>query len=465
MKIRMMSETIAVCFGQFGPYHNARVAALQLAAKERGDGQSPPQRVIPVQIAASTTTYAWKAGDESKAIGKRCDGLCTLCTGMEEEASPAEVFFKARKLFKEQQAGVVFVPSYSPGRYFAIFAAAKSLGLKTVMMNESHAGTEKATGWKKWIKRQIVKQFDAALVGGAPHKRHFASLGIPDEKIFTGYDAVDGEYFAEQAAAIRADAGQFRARLGLPERYFLNLGRMVPKKNLATLVAAYGRYCDGWRAAGDERNGKMPVALVFVGSGELEPELEAQARSLGLDVVDRRGWKAGARPASTENCKLSTEHSAEQHGTVLFYGFRQLDENPVFYALAEAFILPSLHEEWGLVVNEAMAAGLPVIVSSTAGCVEDLLPGGESGQHAPPSLNPQRSTLNSLEARSNGFVFDPTSTEALAEALRRIAESGEHRADMAKRSREIVAKFSCENFARQALAAAEAAMNGGTDGC
>lgn len=74
------------------------------------------------------------------------------------------------------------------------------------MMNESHAGTELATGWKRWIKRQIVKRFDAALVGGEPHKRHFASLGIPADKIFTGYDAVDNDFFASRAADIRAEA-------------------------------------------------------------------------------------------------------------------------------------------------------------------------------------------------------------------------------------------------------------------
>jgi hypothetical protein len=51
----------------------------------------------------------------------------------------------------------------------------------------------------KWIKRQIIRQFDAALVGGTPHKRYFAGLGIPKEKIFTGYDAVDNAYFAARA--------------------------------------------------------------------------------------------------------------------------------------------------------------------------------------------------------------------------------------------------------------------------
>ncbi len=58
----------------------------------------------------------------------------------------------------------------------------------------------------KWIKRQIVRQFDAALVGGAPQKRHFAGLGIPADKIFTGYDAIDNAYFAARADEIRASA-------------------------------------------------------------------------------------------------------------------------------------------------------------------------------------------------------------------------------------------------------------------
>jgi 1,2-diacylglycerol 3-alpha-glucosyltransferase len=189
---------IAICFGQFGPYHHARVVALQAAAREEGI------RVLPVQIAAATATYEWKESNESRVKSKKCEGLWTLCEGTDEAASPFEVFLKARRLFREEKVDVAFLPSYSPARYFALFAAAKSLGIRTVMMNESHAGTEQATGWKRWIKQQIVKRFDAALVGGEPHKRHFASLGIPAGKIFTGYDAVDGAFFAQRADEIRA---------------------------------------------------------------------------------------------------------------------------------------------------------------------------------------------------------------------------------------------------------------------
>jgi glycosyltransferase involved in cell wall biosynthesis len=480
-----------------------------------------------------------------------------LCEGTDEAASPLDVFLKARKLFRDEKVDVAFLPSYSPARYFALCAAAKSLGIRTVMMNESHAGTEQATGWKRWIKRQIVKRFDAAFVGGEPHKRHFASLGIPAEKIFAGYDAVDGDFFASRADEIRAAAkksvqcsvssvqqeeradevrtpssprarsggqdlteaedlstlisqpstGQsVRSAYGLPQRYFLSLGRMVEKKNLSTLVEAYTRFAresversraetgnlklevsetaDGEDAAATKTENRTlntahcVPALVFVGSGELENALREQARSLGLRVVDctaagSQSSGVSRQEGTTADCKLQTEHSVENHGgAVFFYGFRQIEENAVFYALAEAFVLPSLKEEWGLVVNEAMAAGLPVIVSRTAGCAEDLLPGSESwrcsvgsvqsgGSETTENCKPQ--TENSLELRSNGFAFDPRSSDALSEALRRIADplnpkrSTLNAAAMGRRSREIVAKFSCENFAQQAMSAAEAA--------
>ena len=301
----------------------------------------------------------------------------------------------------------------------------------------------------------------------------------------------------------------YRKAYGLPERYFLSLGRMVEKKNLSTLIAAYGRYCDEWRVTCDESARQAPASLVFVGSGELEGVLREQARSLGLRVVERTDWRVektghglaridadgserlavdrtegnAASPVTragcegpqsqAENCKPNTENSVESdRGAVYFYGFRQIEENPVFYALAEAFILPSLKEEWGLVVNEAMACSLPVIVSRTAGCAEDLLPGSESWQCSVGSIqfgeekttdDRKPLTDDSLEERSNGFVFDPKSSDALSEALRRIADplnsqlSTLNAAAMGRRSREIVAKFSCENFARQALRAAEEA--------
>ena len=254
----------------------------------------------------------------------------------------------------------------------------------------------------------------------------------------------------------------FRQIYGLPERYFLSLGRMVPKKNLSMLVSAYARYCqkadgrDEPLARPDHKQADAraarpyPVALVLVGSGEEEAALEAHARALGLEVGDHRS----AGVSDSRHSPLVTRQE-ENRGAVFFYGFRQIEENPVFYALAEAFILPSLYEEWGLVVNEAMASSLPVIVSRAAGCAEDLLPACRQVTSAD-TENCKLNTENSLELRSNGFVFDPTSVEALSEALKRLASSEERKA-MGQSSREIIGRWGCDNFARQALRAAQTA--------
>jgi glycosyltransferase involved in cell wall biosynthesis len=305
------------------------------------------------------------------------------------------------------------------------------------MMNESHAGTARARGLSGFIKRNLVSLFDAALVGGKPQKRYFASLGLAEANIFTGYDAVDNRFFAEQAAGVRAQASETRARYELPEHYFLSLGRFVAKKNLETLIRAYRMYL--------ETSPAKQTHLVMVGSGAEEPKLRALCHELNLPIYDH--------PA------LCGPYSAPCTPGVHFYGFRQIDESPLFYALADGFILPSLYEEWGLVVNEAMASGLPVVVSETAGCAEDLLPA--SGPCVIASQN--RRTIEQLalgsQLRQNGFVFSPHSPDELSRALLALESSETLRKSMGAESHRIVECFSCENFAQNALRAAEAALS------
>src|SRR5262249_55512462 len=154
-----------------------------------------------------------------------------------------------------------------------------------------------------------------------------------------------------RAAEIRKREREFRTQYGLPKQYVLSLGRFVPKKNLALLIRAYHRFL--------LLNPLTNTHLVLVGSGPDGPDLMALSKELRLPVFDHSSQARVNPPSGTPG--------------VHFYGFRQIEENPVFYALADAFILPSLWEEWGLVVNEAMACGLPVVVSEKAGCVEDLL--------------------------------------------------------------------------------------------
>jgi glycosyltransferase involved in cell wall biosynthesis len=183
---------------------------------------------------------------------------------------------------------------------------------------------------------------------------------------------------------------------GLPEHYFLSCARFVEKKNLSTLVQAYAGYRDRAEA------GRWP--LVLVGDGPLRERLEEQVRTLGL-----------------------TEH-------VHFPGFQQYEDLPAYYGRADAFILPSRYEQWGLVVNEAMAAGLPVLVSENCGCAPDLVAEGE-----------------------NGWTFAPDDPENLAQLMHRISGADVDRTAMGRASRNRIRAWSPDTFAQNMTAAAETA--------
>ena len=415
-----MTTCVGILWAQYGPYHFARAAALTRAAA--------PVPVRALELAGQTRDYQWWRPERADVV--------TICPeGCAEGVSFWEVFRRTRRKLRELRVNVCLLPSYSPAPSLAALLAAKSLGIRAVMMNESHAGTARATGLAALTKRRLVRLFDAALVGGAPQRRYFAALGLPEHKIFTGYDAVDNDYFAGEAEKVRADAAGWRRRYGLPAHYFLNLGRFVAKKNLETLIRAYGQFL---RTAPSTQ-----THLVLVGSGDEEARLRELCSELRLSVTDH-------------GATSSRENTTRGPG-VHFYGFRQIDENPVFYALAEAFILPSVREEWGLVVNEAMASGLPVVVSETAGCAEDLLEAAATDG----GLQASASGTGSLESRmrKNGFVFNPHSARELTEILLLLDSNPTLRQSMGRAGRQRIEKFSCAVFAENALGASRAALN------
>ena len=122
---------LGVLWGQYGPYHLARVAALRQLAG--------PEQVHAMELAENTGTYEWKRSATADLI--------TLCPGGVATSLPfRRVFQNCRRKFAELQLEVCFLPSYAPKQPLAALLAAKSLGIRTVMMNETHAGTAKARG-------------------------------------------------------------------------------------------------------------------------------------------------------------------------------------------------------------------------------------------------------------------------------------------------------------------------------
>jgi glycosyltransferase involved in cell wall biosynthesis len=254
--------------------------------------------------------------------------------------------------------------------------------------------------WREAVKRRVVRQFSAALVGGTPHRRYVVELGLPAEQVFDGYDVVDNDYYAAGADAARAHAVSVRVRLRLPERFFLASARFIPKKNLPRLVQAFAAY----------RSAAGPDAwdLVLLGDGPVKPDVVRLIADLGVG------------------------------GSVHLPGFRPLADLPSYYGAAGALVHASTTEQWGLVVNEAMAAGLPVVVSRTCGCAPDLVADGVTG-----------------------FTFDPYDLTALTRALLTVNAPSFDRGAMGRAARARVAEWSPARFATNFWRAAEAALRAG----
>jgi glycosyltransferase involved in cell wall biosynthesis len=298
----------------------------------------------------------------------------------------------------ELRPGVVCINGWSSGGCIASLIWCLRNRTPVVLMSESTEYDEPRRWWKEAVKRRVVGLCSAALVGGADHGDYLAKLGLARGRIFDGYDVVDNVHFEAGATAARHNSSRIRAELGLPARYFLACSRFEEKKNLARLLEAYSLY--------RKRAGPECWRLVVVGDGSLRPELEKLRRALALD-----------------------EH-------VLFPGFKRYVELPAYYGLAEAFLHVSTTEQWGLVVNEAMAAMLPVIVSRRCGCAGELVREGV-----------------------NGFVIDPYDVEGIAVAMATMAGGAYDLRSMGLASRDIVARWSPERFAWNLTAAAKAAMN------
>jgi glycosyltransferase involved in cell wall biosynthesis len=194
------------------------------------------------------------------------------------------------------------------------------------------------------LKAEFLGKCDGFVVPGRSALEYLRAYKIKEDIIFIAPNAVDNRMFAAGAASVRQNADRHRKELDLPSRYFLFVGRLVREKGVFDLLAAYAKLGEQVREQ---------VGLVFVGDGASRQQLEEQAASI--------------RPAK-----------------IKFAGFVHREQLAAFYALAEMLVLPTCTDTWGFVVNEAMACGLPVIVSRAAGCTADLVKENWSGLLVPP---------------------------------------------------------------------------------
>lgn len=360
---------LAIIFDNFGPYHHARVLALA----ERCE-------VCSIQVNASARDYRWGT------IPDRQTPVHTLCSSDGIAPAPAVDYVALlRRRFEIERPHVIAVPGWHAAVSIAAIRCAIDARVPVIMMSESTRSDSPRRAFREFAKRQILALCSGAIVGGTPHVEYVESLGLPRSAIVDGYDVVDNNHFAEGAVAARSASSGIREELRLPQRFFLASSRFIKRKNLRRLIAAYDLY--------RRTHGQGVWGLVILGYGPEEEALRGQvaARDLGNHVQIR--------------------------------GFVPYESLPIYYGLAEAFVHPALSEPWGLVVNEAMAAGLPVLVSNTVGCAHDLVRDGETG-----------------------FTFDPSATRQIADCFARLANDSSLRHRLAKGARRHIAAWTPARF-------------------
>jgi 1,2-diacylglycerol 3-alpha-glucosyltransferase len=381
-------DRVAVIFDNYGPYHHARL-----------DAAANLMDVCGIELSGSSNEYAWKRSERESSWDHH-----TLFPGQSCRTVPRrQLARRVTAILDRLNPSVVAVSGWNIAGSNPAVAWCESRGVPTVLMSETTAHDFVRRPLVEALKSRLVRIHSAALVGGSSHADYLRQLGMPGDRIFLGYDAIDNRHFAIGAAAARQDAERLRRQYALPERYFLASARFVEKKNLLMLLEAYASYRFRQNAAGTE-----PWSLVLLGDGPLAPAIRERV------------------------------HSLELGGSVLLPGFQQYPELPIFYGLAGAFVHASTTEQWGLVVNEAMAAGLPILVSQTCGCAGELVHPGE-----------------------NGFVFDPNSSGQLTDLMESVASSSCDRAAMGAVSTRIVGDFGPERFGDGLMSAVKRAKETG----
>ena len=384
---------LVILFRNVGGYHAARIQAVADALRSSED------RVFVLQEFTQTTAHPWGSWTRIGSIRVMSldDSRTILDVVRHENVIPTTI----GSVLTAISPDVVTIPGW--GSTFAREALSwcRRHAVPTVVMSESKYDDKPRFWLTEKLKGMLyVRRFNAALVGGQAHHDYLVGLGLPANKVFLGYDVVDNNYFSEGVDAIRTGKVATRGAQIPDNNFFLIVSRLIARKNITRLVAAYAQYChtvthvQAWN-------------LVICGSGNQEALIRQSVTNYGL------------------------------HDKVRCPGFVDYVEILPWYAAAQCLVHPALTEQWGLVINEACASGLPILSSATVGAAAELVQSG-----------------------SNGFLFDARSTSSMADSLVTMHRlSKVERLRMGEHSRNIIADWSPARFAQGLLQAIETAIN------
>lgn len=364
-------KKLCVQWPRFGPYHLARLKEVHVWCKKLGI------ELIGLETASKSDLYEWRVENAETAFKR----IQVFKGKTWESLTPHDMHDGVVRALVALQPDVLAIHTYSLPDSRACLLWAKQNGKASIVMTDSKADDAVRYRWKEWLKGILIREYDAAFLAGEPQKAYFELLGYPSNAIALGYNTVDNAFFATPSPLIDPET---LPGLNDETPYMMASNRFLERKNLDNLILAYGEY---------RKSTLAPYRLLMLGDGLLRPRLEKLVAENGIEGVE-------------------------------FVGFRQIEELPTYYLKAAFFVHPSRVDTWALVVNEAMAAGLPVIVCTGAGSHQDLVRPGE-----------------------NGFLFDADDIGALANHMKVLTENEKLRQAAGLASLEIIAEWNLDRFA------------------
>ena len=338
----------------FAPHHIDRVQACCSYFSGRYE-------VYGVEIATFDATYQWRASIDTDRFLK----VVLFPNSLRQKIGDLRCFLRIVGTCWRLGSKYLFFCNFNEPAVFAAALVLRLLGRRIILMNDSKFDDKPRYLPKELLKSLFYLPYSAAIAAGQRSKSYFTFFGFREDRVAIGYDTVSVE-------RIRAMSGAEQAPGGVPhrKRHFTVVARFVPKKNLGLALDAYAHYC--------QQHSGTPRELHICGSGELEPALREQVDRLGVT-------------------------------SVRFLGYQPEHEVARVLGSSLALILPSVEEQHGLVINEAVAMGVPVLVSDNCGA-RDLL----------------------VRTGVNGYVFEPDNAVGLTYLMDWLDRDAEEWARLAR---------------------------------
>jgi glycosyltransferase involved in cell wall biosynthesis len=389
----MPLNRIVIVQTSLGHYHFPRIQALAAKCSQAGID------LCNIELSSFIKDYPWVVSSRQATFQNN-----NLFPDQLLEDIPSHNLWAAlRQTLEILHPDVLFLLGYSLNVMRRAKGWAERHKIAAVLISDSNAFDKTRFPLFEYLKKRFVSGFDAAFVAGTSSSQYIQKLGIPAERLAFGCDVIDSAFFIQRAQENRQRMAEIRQRWNLPQNYFLFVGRFIAEKNIFALLSAYEKYVQYPLVGGPAWD------LVICGSGPQEAQVKTFIETLPEPL------------------------RAKIHLT----GYVKQPEIIDYFTCASCFVLPSQSEPWGLVVNEAMACRVPVLVSSKAGASFDL-----------------------VKNEQNGWTFDPHNREDLAGKMARITRmSAEDRSAMGQSGEDLIACWGLDRFVAGILESAHLAYN------